>query len=163
NPKQILELGTGAGYSTLWMLNGIDKSSKLISIDRNSELQAQAEKFVRRAGFGESQAEFVNGNSIEYLDLNLQKLKHFDLIFIDCDKVDYPTLLDFFITEKLNATLIFDNALWHGRIFSDNPEKPSDRAMVKFWEMIESSGREFTLFPAGDGLVAIGQTAFKTN
>lgn len=33
-----LELGTGMGISTTWMLNGMDEESKLTSIDNNPEL-----------------------------------------------------------------------------------------------------------------------------
>lgn len=41
-----LELGTGTGLSTAWILDGMDKNSSLISIDNDSSLLAIAQKYL---------------------------------------------------------------------------------------------------------------------
>jgi len=41
-----LELGTGTGLSTCWILDGMDESSKLLSVDSEGKFQKIAERFM---------------------------------------------------------------------------------------------------------------------
>lgn len=43
---RFLELGTGTGLSTAWILDGMDKNSTLISIDYDSKLLEIAQKYL---------------------------------------------------------------------------------------------------------------------
>jgi predicted O-methyltransferase YrrM len=43
---RFLELGTGTGLSTAWILDGMDKNSSLISIDNDSSLLDIAKKYL---------------------------------------------------------------------------------------------------------------------
>src|SRR5262250_843182 len=50
----ILELGTGTGVATAWLLDGMDEHSRLVSVEKDEAVLAVAQKFLgddRRAGF----------------------------------------------------------------------------------------------------------------
>src|SRR5499426_1921074 len=49
-----LELGTGTGVATAWLLDGMDRRSRLVSVENDAAVLAVAQKFLgedRRAGF----------------------------------------------------------------------------------------------------------------
>src|SRR5262245_62548796 len=49
-----LELGTGTGVGTAWLLDGMDQRSRLVSVENDAAVLAIAKKFLsddRRVGF----------------------------------------------------------------------------------------------------------------
>jgi len=74
---KILELGTGTGLSAAWMLDEMDSSSHLISVDNDPEAVEVAQKILGQ----DLRTEFHVRDGAEFLrDLNGKK---FDLIFAD--------------------------------------------------------------------------------
>jgi predicted O-methyltransferase YrrM len=72
----VLELGTGCGLSTCWLLHGMDSRSSLISVDNDPRAQA-----VARAELGnDPRLHLVTADGGSWLDACSQ---HFDLIFAD--------------------------------------------------------------------------------
>lgn len=74
---EFLELGTGTGLSTSWILNGMDGSSTLISIDNDQSLLDIAERFLG----DDKRLSLVNTDGGEWIEAN-RHLK-FDYIFAD--------------------------------------------------------------------------------
>lgn len=73
----ILELGTGTGLSAAWMLDGMDESSRLVSVDNDANAVGVAEAILG----GDSRVEFhVQDGAVFLRSLDGQK---FDLIFAD--------------------------------------------------------------------------------
>ncbi|MCB1189987.1 MAG: O-methyltransferase [Leptospiraceae bacterium] len=156
NSTNILELGTGIGYSTLWMMS-TKKSLKITTIDRNQDDQKIAEQFIFKIKAPNQEIRFIHAQCLEYCKTH--ELDSYDFIFIDCDKIVYPELLDVLISKiNPNVRLLFDNVLWHGRLMKVSEEnlKPSDIAIKDFWNKIISQNIENILFPSGDGLLLIG-------
>ncbi|MCB1177138.1 MAG: O-methyltransferase, partial [Leptospiraceae bacterium] len=152
-PKNVLELGTGLGYSTSWILAGCD-SIKITTIERNEKLHNQSKDLVKSYIKDEQFVEFLKTDCMDYLKNN--SLDSFDLFFIDCDKIFYPEVLELLIPlKKQGVSLIFDNMLWHGRLDPEKYDRPSDKAIQKTWEKIKSLEWERVLFTSGDGLVLI--------
>lgn len=151
NPNSVLELGTGIGYSTIWMLEA-KKNLFVTTIDRNEKEIIQAEKILKQ-NYTEAKLQFLNQDILEYLE-NAENLFEFDFVFIDHDKVDYPKAFEICKLKcKPKTILVFDNMIWHGKIFSDDSNKPSDLAIKKIWSEIKNYDYEF--FSGGDGLVKI--------
>ncbi|MGJ5673954.1 MAG: O-methyltransferase [Nostochopsis sp.] len=74
-----LELGTGTGVATAWLLDGMDKNSKIITVDNDSALVSIAQKYLgddRRISFHVQDA----GTFLEQLKATD---KQFDFIFAD--------------------------------------------------------------------------------
>ena len=79
-PKYILEIGTYTGYSALCMAEGLSKNGKLITIDKNIELETIKKKYINDSYY-KNQIEFINANAIE--DSNGNGM---GFVFIDADK-----------------------------------------------------------------------------
>lgn len=153
NPTRILELGTGLGYSILWMLStGLPLSIE--SWERNPECLKKAGEFVNQFL---SENQNVNLKQCHILDtISTQTFLEYDLIFIDCDKVCYPELIRILPGKmRKGATLLFDNVLWHGRLHKEIHTRPSDISVQNFWETILQFHSKRTLFPVGDGLLLV--------
>ncbi|TGL72329.1 O-methyltransferase [Leptospira jelokensis] len=152
-PKRILELGTGLGYSTLWMVNG-NPSSKIITVDRHEEQAALLDVYAKKMGL-ESQMDVtrVTGSVFDYLE-DEDQWRDFDFFFVDCDKITYPNIFrTLWPKAKKGATFLYDNVLWHGRVLHPDPKKPSDMAVMELWNEVKSQVSEYTLYPVGDGLL----------
>lgn len=182
-PKSILELGTGAGISLFWMVSRLHESVRLTTVDRNRNLVPLVKQFWAESTYAKRhRVEFRSGFIVEQLlDGSIEPLDY-DFVFVDCDKVTYPQILDILtgneptlvrrekvldvnLPENLECKLngkpngkrvaVFDNVLWHGRILNPDPDKPSDQAMIQFWSRLQELQHPRTLFPVGDGLLLV--------
>lgn len=156
-PKHILELGTGAGYSLLWILHFL-KGGNILTIDRNQELQEQAKKFYERSPYqNQSTVRFLIEDWKDNIKNNPIHWWEFDFIFVDLDKIFYPSILQswfqLYKEEKKVPIVCFDNVLWHGRVLNPNANKPSDLAILQFWEILTRMHIYYELVPSGDGIL----------
>ena len=74
---RFLELGTGTGLSTAWILDGMDGASSLLSIDNAKEFLAIARNFLH----GDKRLQLVETDGEEWITNN--KAQKFDYIFAD--------------------------------------------------------------------------------
>lgn len=75
--SRFLELGTGTGLSTAWILDGMDNDSTLISIDNEPEFLEIAQRFLGN----DKRLNLINIDGGEWIDNN--KHQSFDYIFAD--------------------------------------------------------------------------------
>lgn len=153
-PKRILELGTGLGYSTCWML--LSKLELQIdTIDRNPDCLKEAKEFISKIIQPNQNVNYLKTHGLLYLR-NQTSFETYDFIFIDFDKITYPELLEIFLEHgKKDAKILFDNVLWHGQLNPEIHTRPSDLAIQKLWRLVREKNLNTTLFPAGDGLLLI--------
>ena len=74
---KFLELGTGTGLATSWILDGMDKDSTLVSIDNDKRYLEIASQYLSH----DQRLELVSMDGGEWVDQN--KNKKFDYIFAD--------------------------------------------------------------------------------
>ena len=73
---RFLELGTGTGLATVWIADGLDENSSLISVDNDELLLDVARKHIK-----DRRVEFIRANAYDWIsDYNGKK---FDFIFAD--------------------------------------------------------------------------------
>ena len=73
---RILELGTGGGLATSWIIEGMDKETRLITVENNSALLD-----IAKQQLADPRIEFVLADGYEWLKrYNGEK---FDLVFAD--------------------------------------------------------------------------------
>ncbi len=65
--RHVIELGTGAGVSTLWLLQGLQPQGILTTIDIDAEHQRLARTAVQEAGAPSGRVRFIVGNALEVL------------------------------------------------------------------------------------------------
>src|SRR5690606_7718810 len=110
-PKNILEIGTYTGYSALCLAEGMNKNGELHTIDVNEELFDFQRKYFNASPFGDQIFQHL-GNALEIIP-TLEKT--FDLVFIDADKSNYPTVRELILPRlKKGSVVLSDNVLWSG-------------------------------------------------
>lgn len=151
NPKNILEIGTYTGYSALCLVEGMQKSGALHTIDKNEELVDLQKKYFDKSDY-KNQIHQHLGNALDVIKtLNLK----FDLVFIDADKNNYSNYFHAII-DKMNVggVIISDNVLWSGKVVE--PIQPKDKdtpALIAYNKLLKNDPRiETVLLPIRDGL-----------
>ncbi|WP_215226068.1 O-methyltransferase [Echinicola shivajiensis] len=152
-PKTILEIGTYTGYSAICMARGLDQGGKIITLDKNDELEDMVRGFFDKSGLA-SQIEYKLGNA---MDIIPELDETFDMVFIDADKKNYINYYNLVIDKVSKGGLIMaDNVLWSGKVLKDPAEKidKDTRVIMDFNDMIQADPRvENVLFPIRDGIM----------
>src|SRR6185436_3214781 len=127
-PKTILEIGTYTGYSAICLAEGLAPNGKLITIDKNEELESKVNSYFQEAGL-KTAIDFRIGNAVKIIpELDTQ----FDLVFIDADKENYSNYFDLVIEKVTSGGYILaDNVLWSGKVLDAKPDKDT-RAIIEF-------------------------------
>lgn len=151
NPKNILELGTFTGYSTLCLAEGLQKSGEIHTIDINEELVDFQRKYFDKSGFGDQIFQHT-GNALDIIP-TIDKM--FDLVFIDADKPNYSGYFHLVI-DKLNSggVILSDNVLWHGKVVEPLEDRDkSTKAVLDYNTLLKNDDRiETVVLPIRDGL-----------
>lgn len=100
-----LELGTGSGLSTSWILQGMDNGSKLKTIDSNGDLVAIAKRYLG----ADSRVEFSTGSG-EALILSLEP-RSMDFIFADTWPGKYNHIEETLLLLKQGGIYLIDDML----------------------------------------------------
>lgn len=155
-PKRVLELGTFAGYSALCLAEGLQPGGKVVTIEKNDELEDFIRENLRLSELGE-QVELHIGATSEVLP-TLPKEELFDLVFIDADKRSYVSDYELlFPLVRKGGIILADNTLWDGHII--DPEYDNDKQTIglrAFNDHIQQDERvENLILPIRDGLTII--------
>ena len=116
NAKNILEVGTSTGYSTIWCAEAIlEKSGKIITIEQNPNKIKRARENFQKAGISD-RITIKEGLAIQKLtELNLQKKYRdfFDFVLIDADKENIIEYFDLILPMvSIGGIIITDNMLY---------------------------------------------------
>lgn len=102
---RLLELGTGTGIGSAWLLSGMDASATLISVDPNSEFQAVAKAVHGR----DPRLTLVLEDATPFL--RRQMPRSFDLIFADSVPGKYESLDEALALVKPGGFFVIDDML----------------------------------------------------
>lgn len=116
NPKNVLELGTAIGYSSIVMKKS-KKDLEITTIEKNHDMVKLANANIKKFGFEDS-INIIESDAYEYL---LSSKGTFDMIFIDAAKGQY--LKYFKESSRLlskNGIIVCDNVLFKGMVCDEN-------------------------------------------
>jgi len=152
NPKNILEIGCGEGYSSYFLAKNLKKAN-FTAIDLNKKRLSKAKEFINST-FPTLNTYFYPGNALDIIPSLESK---FDFVFIDAAKFEYPFYLDA-LSEKLkkNALIIADNIFCDEKIFSryiKEHDKNSVEGLKKYIKLVQNNKIFETKFiDLGDGI-----------
>ncbi len=121
NAKNILELGTLAGYSTIWLARTLPEDGKIITVEFDEHHAAVAQKNIDNAGLS-AKVNIRIGKAIDILPQILANEEGpFDLVFIDADKPPYKEYFEYALQLSRPGTIIIcDNVVRNGAILDEN-------------------------------------------
>ena len=151
--KTVVEIGTGAGVSGLWLLHGLREDGVLTTIDSEPEHQRAAKDAFREAGIMASRTRLINGRALDVLPRLADSA--YDLVFVDATPADHPH----YVREGVRllrpgGVLVLHNALLGGRV-ADPAERSATVLSVRDAARAVSADDRLApvVLPLGDGLL----------
>ena len=148
--RKVVEVGTLAGYSAIWMARALPDDGRLVSIDNSAKHVRIARSHIQRAGL-EDKITVLQGEGRQILQ-KLTTDAPYDLLFVDADKISYPHYLGWAAENlRVGGAILAHNAFWGGQILS--PQSEDDFGMVRFNQTLADHPQfESTIIEIGDGL-----------
>ena len=152
--KAVVEIGTGAGVSGLWLLSGMPDDGVLTTIDVEAEHQRAAKDAFTEAGIRPNRARVITGRGLDVLPRLTDAA--YDLVLVDADKRDIGAYLDQALRLlRPGGVLAVDNALWHDRVADPAQRDEQTTAIRELGKRVRDDEELIpALLPCGDGLLA---------
>lgn len=157
-PLNILEVGTATGFSSVFMLEFLNKKAKITTIEKMEERAVKAEKNFNKFDKNK-QITLINGDATDILSELVSKDKTYDFIFMDAAKGQYINFLE--NIKKLlvsGGILITDNMLQEGRLLDSRytvvrRDRTIHRRMREYVNALLTDKKfETMLLESGDGM-----------
>ncbi len=150
NAKMIFELGSGYGYSALWLAMALPDDGQILCTEFDKAKAEIGMKFLDRAKLMHKVV-YEIGDALECFH---RYQGPFDFIFCDLDKHQYPKALEMGIPRlKEGGLFVADNVLWSSRILDEEDRSEATEGIRKFNERIYSHPELFsTILPIRDGV-----------
>jgi len=152
--KAVVEVGTGAGVSGLWLLSGMADDGVLTTIDIEPEHQRIAKEAFSEGGIGPSRTRLISGRAQDVLTRLADD--SYDLVFIDAEPLDQPE----YVVEgvrllRSGGAIVVHGAALGGRA-GDPAAHDAEVAAVREAARLIAENEHLTpaLVPLGDGLLA---------
>ncbi len=151
--RTIVEVGSGGGYSGLWLIGGEGSKAALTTIEIAPDHQALAQRAYTEAGVaGRVRAILGAGTQV------LPKLADggYDMVFLDAVKAEYPEYLEHAIRLlRPGGLLVADNVLWSGKVADGRVGDEDTEGLRAFNEAVrDDPAFSTTILPSGDGVLA---------
>jgi predicted O-methyltransferase YrrM len=152
--KSVVEVGTGAGTSGLWMLQGMPEDGILTTIDVEAEHQGVAKKAYAEAGIAHQRTRVITGRALDVLPRMTDGA--YDMVVIDGDKVEYPEYVSHGIRLlRSGGVLVLDNMLWHDKVADPAARDEQTSVLRDLGKALRDDERLIpALLPVGDGVLA---------
>ena len=153
NAKNILEIGTFTGLSTLSMSLALPDEGSITTLDKNLETNKVALDFFNKANQNKKIKTIVKPALDSLNDIKKNNI-FFDIAFIDADKTNYTNYYESVIQLiKKDGLIIIDNVLWHGEVADENNNEKFTNIIREFNTHVKNDNRvEQIILPIGDGL-----------
>lgn len=151
--RHVCEVGSGGGYSGLWLLGGMDPRGSLTTIELEPAHQALAQRAYAEGG-GADRVRSMLGPALSVLPKLADA--NYDIVFLDAVKSEY---LEYLAHAKRllrpGGLLLADNVLWHGRI-ADRAVSDDDTNGLRLFNVAvrDDPTLEGAILPVGDGVFA---------
>lgn len=140
--RRILEIGTLAGYSTIWMARALPDTGRIVTLEFDPKHADVARKNFARAKLS-SMIEIRVGAALDTLPkLAAEKPEPFDLVFIDADKVNTPAYFDWALRmTRVGSLIIVDNVVRSGKLAATETDDVNVRGMQRFMDNLAAEKR----------------------
>ena len=151
--RAVVEIGTGAGVSSVQLLRGMPTDGVLTTIDVEVEHQRAAKQAFAEEGIRPARTRTISGRALDVLPRLTDAA--YDLVFVDADIENYPSYVRQAVRLlRPGGVLAVDDALWHDRV-PDPARRDEATTLVRETGRIvrEDDDLIASLLPVGDGLL----------
>ena len=151
--RAVVEIGTGAGIGSLYLLRGMPADGVLTTIDVEVEHQRAAKEAFADEGVRPTRTRTISGSALDVLPRLTDGA--YDLVFIDADKEGYPV----YVEEALRllrpgGVVALNDALWHDRVADPARRDEVTTLIREVGRTLRGDPRVTTaMLPTGDGLL----------
>jgi predicted O-methyltransferase YrrM len=140
--KRVLEIGTLAGFSTIWMAQGLPDEGRLVTCEYLAKHADVARKNVDAAGVGHK-VDIRVGAALDTLPaLENEDQDPFDFVFIDADKENDPQYLEWAIRlGRPGTTIVMDNVVWEGAVLDPALDEVNAPGIISALKMMGEDSR----------------------
>ena len=140
--RNILEVGTLGGYSTIWMARAIPDGGKVVTLEIDQKHADVAAQNFENAGVSHK-VELHVGNARETLPKLIEKgYGPFDLSFIDADKGSNPDYFGWALDmSHPGSVIIVDNVIRDGKVVDASSDDPSVLGVRRLNELMAGNPR----------------------
>lgn len=118
--RRILEIGTLAAYSTIWLARALPAGGSLVTLEADAAHAVVARANIAMAGL----QDVVDLREGKALDTLPTLSGPFDFVFIDADKTNNPAYLQWALTlSRPGTTIVFDNVVRNGQVLDPDAEE----------------------------------------
>ncbi len=154
NAGHVVEVGSGAGSSGLWLMEGMASDGILTTIDVEPEHQRAARQAYAAAGIPPQRTRVIAGRGLDVLPRLTDGA--YDMVVVDGDKGEYPAYAEQAIRLlRSGGVLAMDNMLWHDKVADPTARDATTTTLRDLGKALREDERLIpALLPVGDGLFA---------
>ncbi len=140
--RTVLEFGTLAGYSTIWLGRALPADGRLVTLEANPRHAEVAGENLRRAGLADL-VDLRVGPAFESLEaLAVERAAPLDFTFIDADKVNTPAYFEWALERsRPGALIVADNSVRGGEVANPGSGDPAASALRRWHEALAADPR----------------------
>ena len=140
--RNILEIGTLGGYSTIWMASALPEGGRIITLEANPKHAEVALNNFARSGV-ENKVELRLGKALDTLPkIATEGIGPFDLFFIDADKSNMPAYFEWSLKlARVGSVIIADNVVREGAVLDPKSKDADVQGVRRFLEMVGKEKR----------------------
>jgi predicted O-methyltransferase YrrM len=140
--RSILEIGTLAGYSTIWLARALPAGGRLITLEYEAKHAEVAARNIARAGLAGVVDVRVGRAQDTLPQLAAEGRGPFDFIFIDADKVSYPEYFKWAVKlSRPGSLIVADNVVRNGGVIDAASPDPSIQGVRRMNELVAKEPR----------------------
>ncbi|MGN6332139.1 MAG: O-methyltransferase [Motilibacteraceae bacterium] len=152
--RAVVEVGTGAGVSGVWLLRGMAAGGVLTTIDVEPEHQRAAREAFVAAGVPANRTRIISGRALDVLPRLTDG--GYDLVHLDADPTELPAYLEEALRLlRTGGVLAVSGALWRDKVPDPAQRDPQTVAAREFGKAVREDERLVPcLLPVAGGLLA---------
>lgn len=140
--RRVLEIGTLAGFSTIWMAQGLPDDGQLVTCEYLTKHADVARANVDAAGLGHK-VDIRIGAALDTLAaLEAEGAAPFDFVFIDADKENNPKYLDWAVRlGRPGTSIVMDNVVWEGAVLDPSMDEVNAPGILSALKLMGEDAR----------------------
>ena len=140
--RNVLEIGTLGGYSTIWLARALPDGGRLISLEADARHAEVARANIARAGL-QAVVEVRLGMALDTLpELAAEGREPFDFVFIDADKPNNAAYFDWALKfSRTGSIIVVDNVVRDGDVIDADSDSSTVQGVRRLLERIAAEPR----------------------